>query len=126
MPSETTARIRNASGLAASVRTVKIANARVRPLLAPLAANESCERGGREAHRGNGENRCPEDRCQWVVEEAVADERVAPRVPEVVPEGEAVCDEEPPLVDVRGEVDTRRCKCESGGSGDGRDRRGEQ
>ena len=52
----------------------------------------------------------PITRGERVVEEAVGDERVAAAVPEVVPEGEAVLEEERPLVGVRREVDARRAE----------------
>ena len=46
----------------------------------------------------------PKSAAQRVVERAVGDEAVAPRVPEVVPEGEAVVQEERALVGVLGQV----------------------
>ena len=49
-------------------------------------------------------SRIPKQRRQRVVERAVGDEAVAPRVPEVVPEGEAVVQEERALVGVFGQV----------------------
>ena len=45
-----------------------------------------------------------------VVEDAVVDEAVAARVPEVVPEHEAVLEEQRPLVGVRGEIGSRRAE----------------
>ena len=51
-----------------------------------------------------------EERGQRVVEQAVRDERVAARVPEVVPEREAVLEQERALVRVRCPVDARRAE----------------
>ena len=50
----------------------------------------------------------PKQRRERVVEQAVGDEAVAPRVPEVVPEREAVLEEDRPLVHVGGEIGTGR------------------
>ena len=60
------------------------------------------ERGERD--RRDRQQPDPEDRRERVVEQAVRDEAVAARVPEVVPEHEAVLEEERALVGVRGEV----------------------
>ena len=76
----------------------------------PLARGDHRER---ERGRGDAEHRQqldPEERRGRVVEEAVRDEAVAALVPEVVPELEAVVAEEPALVDVRGQVASRRAE----------------
>ena len=74
----------------------------------------------REAENGD-RNRCDrqrpdaERRGEWVVEEAVGDEAVPARVPEVVPEDEAVPEEHQPAVGVCGEVGSRGCTPEEDG-----------
>src|SRR5207302_1100864 len=77
------------------------------------AGNASSER--RDRDRGQREHLDSQQRRQRVVEDAVGDERVAPRVPEVVPEHEAVLEEERALVDVRGDVVPRRAGPEQNG-----------
>src|SRR5581483_402154 len=91
--------------------------ARRRAELAPADDGEG-ERCGRDGC--DGQEPDPEQRREGVVEQAVGDERVPARVPEVVPEDEAVMDEERPLVEVRGQVASRR----AGPDEDRRDERG--
>src|SRR5581483_1605447 len=79
------------------------------------------------ADRREREHADPEDRRERVVQQAVRDERVPARIPEVVPDGEAVVEQERPLVCVGGPVDARRGPpeekgCKRGGER-GRDRR---
>ena len=79
-------------------------------------ANASC-RGRDRDHRQRLD---PEHRRQRVVDDAVRHEGVAPAVPGVVPELEAVVEEDRALVDVRGQVVARGAQpeqqcCERGG-----------
>ena len=76
--------------------------------LPPLSPDDECERQRGGADRGDRQDLDPDHGGQRVVDEAVGDERVAAAVPEVVPEGEPVLEEEGPLVGVRCEVDARR------------------
>ena len=74
---------------------------------APLAPEHDRERERGERDRRHREQPDPEQRGERVVEEAVGDEAVAARVPEVVPEHEAVLEEQRPLVRVGCEVGPR-------------------
>ena len=82
-------------------------SARARP---PLVPDDERERKRRGADRRDREHGDAEHGGERVVDEAVGDERVAAGVPEVVPEREAVLEQERALVGVRGQVDTRRAK----------------
>ena len=66
------------------------------------------ERGDR--HRCDGERLDPDQRRERVVDDAVGDEAVPPRVPEVVPERETVLEERRALVGVGREVGARRAE----------------
>ena len=68
----------------------------------PLLPHDERERERGRADRRDREHLDPDQRCERVVEEAVGDERVAAAVPEVVPEREAVLEQEGALVGVRG------------------------
>ena len=70
----------------------------------PPGAHELRERDRRDRGAEHREEPDPEQRRERVVEDAVADEAVPARVPVVVPEDEAVPEEERALVRVRGEV----------------------
>ena len=78
--------------------------ARPPPGRAPLAADDDGKRERRGRDRRHREQANPEERSERVVEDAVGDEAVAPRVPEVVPEREAVLEEDGALVGMGGEV----------------------
>ena len=80
--------------------------------------NGECE--GRDRHGGDGEQLDSDQRRERVVDDAVGDEAVPPRVPEVVPEREAVLEEGGALVGVGCEVGARRPepdeqRCQKGG-----------
>ena len=87
----------------------------------PTRADEDGEGKRRRRDGRDREQPDPERRRERVVQQAVRDEAVAARVPEVVPEGEPVVEEHRPLVDVRGEVGSRR----SGPDEHRRERRGD-
>ena len=70
----------------------------------PFAPEHDGERERRQRDRRDCEQADAEERRERVVDEAVGDEAVAARVPEVVPEREAVLEEERALVRVCGEV----------------------
>src|SRR6185312_14905616 len=72
----------------------------------PLARDDDREGERRGRDGRNGEQLDAEQRRKRVVEDAVGDEAVAARVPEVVPEGEAVVQEQCPLVRMLSEVGT--------------------
>ncbi len=76
--------------------------------LAPGLADHERERGGRGGDAEHREQPDPDDRGERVVEDAVADEGVAARVPVVRPEREAVLQVDVQLEDVGGEVGARR------------------
>ena len=76
----------------------------------PLLPDDERERERRGADRRDRQHLDPEQARERVVEEAVGDERVAARVPEVVPDGEAVLEQERALVGVCGEVDAGRAE----------------
>ena len=79
-----------------------------RALRAPFLPHQHGE-GQRRGRDGRDRQQAdPERGRERVVEEAVGDEAVAARVPEVVPEREAVIEEHGALVDVRGEIGARR------------------
>ena len=78
--------------------------------LPPLLPDDERERQRRGADRRDRQHLDPDHGGKRVVEEAVRDERVAAAVPEVVPEGEAVLEQEGPLVGVRREVDAREAR----------------
>ena len=72
----------------------------------------------REGERGSGDRRDrehldPDQGRERVVEQAVGDERVPAGVPEVVPEHEAVLEEDRTLIDVGGEVRAGRSEPEN-------------
>ena len=93
---------------------------------APLAKDDGAEREARRSRsRATRQQPDPEQRRERVVEDAVRDERVAARVPEVVPDREAVLDQERRLVRVRSPVDPGRCRPEQRGRQHGGDRRSE-
>ncbi len=71
---------------------------------APGLTGDEREGGSRRGRAENGEELDPDERGERVVEEAVADERVAARIPVVRPQGEPVADEDVELEDVRGQV----------------------
>src|SRR5207245_2416467 len=72
--------------------------------VAPGLAEDEGERGGRRDCAEDGEQLDPDERGERVVEDAVADERVAARIPVVRPQREAVLQVDVELEDVRGEV----------------------
>ena len=76
----------------------------------PLVPHDSRERDHCDRHGENGEQLDADRRGQGVVQDAVVHEAVAAPVPEVVPEHEAVLDEQRALVDVRGEIGSRRAE----------------
>src|SRR5262249_39949505 len=92
----------------------------------PLAPDDDREREDGDADRQDGEQLDPDERGERVVDEAVSDERVPARVPEVVPDCEAVLEQERALVGMRGEVhagwtepdEHARKKCRDTGGGD--------
>ena len=71
---------------------------------APFPRRDDPERKRRGRDAGNGEQLDPDQRREWVVEKAVGDEAVTPRVPEVVPDPEALILEEGALVEVSREI----------------------
>ena len=75
---------------------------------APLPADDDRERERRSGDRRDRERLDPEEPGERVVENAVRDEAVAASVPEVVPELEAVVEENSPLVDVGSQIVARR------------------
>ena len=98
--------------------------ARERP---PLPADDDGERERRSGDRRDRERLDPEDAGERVVENAVRDEAVAASVPEVVPELEAVVEENSPLVDVGSQIVARRPEpdqecCKRGGGAGGEHR----
>ena len=76
--------------------------------LAPGTADDEAEGGRRRRDADHREEPDPDERGERVVDEAVADERVAPGVPVVRPEREAVLEVDVELEDVRGEVGAGR------------------
>ena len=91
------------------------------------AADDDSECEGRSGNRRDRERLDPEEAGQRVVEDAVRDEAVAPSVPEVVPELEAVVEEDGPLVDMRSQIVAWRPEpdqecCERGGGAGGEHR----
>ena len=70
----------------------------------PLPFQQAGERAGGQRDGEHREQSDSQERGERVVEDAVVDERVTPRVPEVVPEREAVQQEEVPLILVRRQV----------------------
>ena len=88
---------------------------------APLPLEQAGERAGGEPNSEHREQPQAEDCSERVVEDAVVDVRVAPRVPEVVPEREAVVEEEPQLVLVRREVAAPRTEPDQQRRGDSRE-----
>src|SRR5262249_723268 len=92
----------------------------------PLAPDDDREREDGDADREDGEQLNPDERGERVVDEAVSDERVPARVPEVVPDCEAVLEQERAVVGLRGEGhagwtepdEHARKKCRDTGGGD--------
>ena len=76
----------------------------------PLVPHDSGECDHCDGHGEDREEFDPDRGRQGVVQEAVVHEAVAARVPEVVPEHEAVLDEQRALVDVGGEIGSRRAE----------------
>jgi hypothetical protein len=75
---------------------------------APLPEHDDAEGERRRRDRREREHADPEHRGERVVQDAVGDERVAARVPEVVPDRETVLEQERALVGVRRPVDPGR------------------
>ena len=71
---------------------------------APFACRDDAERECRRRDADDREQLDPDQRRERVVEQAVGDEAVAPGVPEVVPDPEALILEDLALVEVRGEI----------------------
>ena len=85
---------------------------------APLTFEQTGEGAGRERDREHAEQPYSDKCGERVVEDAVVDEGVTPGVPEVVPEREAVQEEEPALVLVRREVAAARAEPDEQRRGD--------
>ena len=84
--------------------------------VAPGLAQDEREGGGRDGCAQHREQPDPGERGERVVEDAVADERVAARVPVVRPEREPVLEVDVELEDVGGEVGAgRRAPGDQGG-----------
>ena len=91
---------------AQTTANVRLDQRAVGPIPGPARPRGEC--GDRDGD--NREHTDPEQRSERVVEQAVRDEAVAARVPEVVPELEAVVQEQCALVRVRREVAAGRAE----------------
>ena len=83
---------------------------RPRALVLPFAPDDGCEDGHRTADDQHRQELDAEQGREWVIEDAVGDEAVPARVPEVVPEDEPVLKEQRALIGVRGEIGSRRAE----------------